>query len=204
MQLFVNDLNVVFFPQSKRPQFLHVLFSPPEHSGYGSLGGTLGRRHAPDHYNIQPSDPNAHYALGAPPQAPPSHYTLGAPPRYTAYSNAPAAHPHATNSLRRNNQPGKLHFPKDYIRNGGSLATSNGGQYKPQSPTHTMAPVLPSILSTGPLLTTSAPPLMTSTTLMSGGPMIAAAYGDLPSMPPSMPQPSSLSVLPLEQRGHLV
>nr|XP_027221837.1 LOW QUALITY PROTEIN: synaptogenesis protein syg-2-like [Penaeus vannamei] len=137
----------------------HILPPPPSHNdlniedGYDEMirnqynidptggYGTLGRRNpAPDHYNINPAD--SHYP-------PPTHrYNTYQPPTQHILT----AHSHAQNngSLRRN-PPSKLHFPKDYIRNGSmNLPGGTGGagtvgsQYsnKPQSPTRTHAPML--------------------------------------------------------------
>ncbi|CAL4122494.1 unnamed protein product [Meganyctiphanes norvegica] len=164
----------------------HILPPPPQHNdlnqddpyeirrnqyntaldrGYG----TLGRRNTnPDHYNITA---DGSYPLGN---------------RYTGYQTTTMTnqipltshthtHTHDNGSLQRN-RPSKLHFPKDYIRNGSmnipvSTSTLSGGQFgsKPNSPTRTVPPL-------APMLSTFAPDIT---------------------------QPMN-PTLPLEQRGHLV
>ncbi|XP_069950539.1 nephrin isoform X2 [Cherax quadricarinatus] len=160
-----NDLNMDdAYDDVRRNQYNAALDRAA--AGYG----TLGRRNTtPDHYNITAAD---------------DHYPLSN--RYNTYQPPPApltplASTQNNGSLRRN-PPSKLHFPKDYIRNGSmnipvSSSSSTGvgvggGQYssKPQSPTRAHPP------PHTPMLSTFAP---------DAGQLSAAG-------------------VPLEHRGHLV
>ncbi|XP_069180503.1 nephrin isoform X2 [Procambarus clarkii] len=176
-----NDLNMDDpYDDVRRNQYNAALDRAA--AGYG----TLGRRNTtPDHYNIN-TTPD-HYNINTTPDhynitAADDHYPL--PNRYNTYQPPPAhtpltAHTQNNGSLRRN-QPSKLHFPKDYIRNGSmnipvsssssSSSAGIGSQYsnKPQSPTRAHPP------THTPMLSTFAPD----------------------ASPPSG--------MPLEHRGHLV
>ncbi|KAG7155820.1 putative Nephrin-like 30 [Homarus americanus] len=166
-----NDLNMDdAYDDVRRNQYNAALDRAA--AGYG----TLGRRNTtPDHYNITAADD--HYPLS-------TRYNTYQPPTHgpslTAHTHT---HTHTQNngSLRRN-PPSKLHFPKDYIRNGSmNIPVSSsagmgvvGGQYsnKPQSPTRAHPPPHP------PMLSTFAPDA-------------------------SQPSPP-MAGIPLEHRGHLV
>lgn len=182
--------NLAFFFPSPPPSPIPPTDRAAAGGGGGSVGGggysTLGRRSTttPDHYNIT-SPPPDHYL-------PPTRYNTyqpsahAAPPPLTAHTHAP--HTQNNGSLRRN-QPAKLHFPKDYIRNGSmnipvsSPAGGGGGvgvgvtstygttTNKPQSPTRTHPPPHTPMLST---------------------------------FAPDATQPPTVASVPLEHRGHLV
>lgn len=158
-----NDLNMDdAYDDVRRNQYNAALDRAA--GGYG----TLGRRNTtPDHYNI--TAPDDLYPL-------PTRYNTYQPPPPTPLTAHTHAHNQNNGSLRRN-PPSKLHFPKDYIRNGSmnipvSSPAGVGGQYsnKPQSPTRAHPPPHTPMLST---------------------------------FAPDGPQPSPGGI-PLEQRGHLV
>ncbi|KAK7060631.1 hypothetical protein SK128_016116 [Halocaridina rubra] len=167
-----NDLNIDDgYDDMRRNQYNAAL----DHAGgYGTMGR---RNNTTDHYNI--TNTEGHYSLQN------HRYNTYQPANHAPPSLPTHTHSHNTNtdSLRRN-PPSKLHFPKDYIRNGsmnipisgtppstGAAGGSIIGQYggnKAQSPTRSHPPH-------GPMLSTFA----------------------------SDPNQSTTGV-PLEHRGHLV
>ncbi|KAG0716041.1 Nephrin [Chionoecetes opilio] len=143
-----NDLNMDDPYDDVRRNQYNAALDRATAAGTGGYG-TLGRRTAtPDHYNIPATDP--HYPL-------PTRYNTYQPPTHAPLT----AHSHAltqNNGSLRRNAPSKLHFPKDYIRNGSmnipvsSTSSPSGGvvgpQYPPVSPTRTHPPPHPPMLST--------------------------------------------------------
>ncbi|KAK8404516.1 hypothetical protein O3P69_007633 [Scylla paramamosain] len=142
-----NDLNMDDAYDDVRRNQYNAALDRATAAGTGGYG-TLGRRTTtPDHYNIPATDP--HYPL-------PTRYNTYQPPTHAPLT----AHTHSltqNNGSLRRNAPSKLHFPKDYIRNGSmnipvsstsSPAGGVAGQYPPQSPTRTHPPPQPPMLST--------------------------------------------------------
>ncbi|XP_066949212.1 nephrin-like isoform X2 [Macrobrachium rosenbergii] len=164
-----NDLNIDDgYDDIRRNQYNAAL---DRASGYGTLGR---RNNTTDHYNITNAE-GGHYSLQT------HRYNTYQPPNHTTSLTAHThAHNQNTDSLRRN-PPSKLHFPKDYIRNGsmnipvtGSAAPSSaapggggggglGGKFpnKPQSPTRTHPPHTPMLttFASDPTQPTSGVPL---------------------------------------------
>ncbi|XP_076062495.1 nephrin-like isoform X2 [Oratosquilla oratoria] len=192
-----NDLNCDshYDDNIRRNQYNTVL---DRASGVAPTYGTLGRRgHPTDHYNINP-DPHystaprySTYSTQQQPQQPPLQQTP------TSHAHPPSSHAHVpyqnSNGSLRRNVPPKLHFPKDYIRNGSMNIPISSGQ------------------SMGPLssgggvgggggggggggLGYSNKP--TSPTRTHPAPMLSTFAAE-----PSSPQGGGI---PLEQRGHLV
>ncbi|KAL7630675.1 UNVERIFIED_CONTAM: hypothetical protein RMT77_019119 [Armadillidium vulgare] len=175
-----NDLNIdaQFEENLKRNQYNAGLDHVP---GYGTLGRRLPSSSVSDHYNPGGGD---QYPVST------SRYNTYIPQGSNQQASIGShAHPHYNGSLRRN-MPQKLHFPKDYIRNGSMNNVVGGGGTMSPSGTPSGPPTESSYSTTGSSHTLGSP-------ARNNPPSLSTFATD------HVPQNGG-TIIPIEQRGHLV